>query len=415
MTAPSSAPTPGPSAASAPAGRDYLQLVLVLGALTALGPLTIDTYLPALPAIQDELLTTQAAVQLTLSGTLLGMGLGQLVNGPASDAFGRRRPLLVGLALHVVASLLCATATSVTVLAAARLLQGLATSAVSVTAMAMVRDHFAGRAAARTMSHLALVNGAAPVLAPTLGGLILTRTDWRGVFLVLGGIALVQLLLAALFLRESLPPQRRRSLRPAALLGTYRGILSDPDFLLLAATAGLMFAAMFSYISGASFVLQGGFGLSEQQFGLAFGANAVGLVVLAQVNGRAVQRWHPLRLLTTGITMGVTGALGVVLCALLGIGGLWGVVVPLFVAVSAGGLSFPNGPALALTRHGEAAGSATAVLGALQFSISGVTTPLAGLLPGEGALPMGLAMLACTSAAAVCVTVLWRRGRVLAD
>src|SRR5262245_1336989 len=197
-----------PSEPTTPTGRRYVQLVLVLGALIAMGPLTVDMYLPALPELADDLGATDTGVQLTLTGMLLGLAGGQLLIGPASDALGRRRPLLVGVALHAVTSLLCAMAPDVVSLSAVRVLQGFAGAAISVNAMATVRDLFVGIAAARLLSRLMLVIGAAPVLAPSLGGLILQYTSWRGIFVVLAACALLLVLVAAFGLQETLLPHR---------------------------------------------------------------------------------------------------------------------------------------------------------------------------------------------------------------
>ena len=394
---------------SAPEGRDYVKLVLVLGSLIAIGPLTIDTYLPAFPAIEADLLATEAQVQLTLTGMLLGLSLGQLVNGPASDALGRRRPLMMGLAAHVLASVLCALAPSAGTLALARVLQGVAGSAISVSCMAIVRDLFSGMGAAKLLSHLMLVNGVAPILAPTLGGLILQFTSWRGVFVVLGCIAAVQIAVAWFLLPETLPPSRRRSARPGRIVATYRHILTDAEFILLVCTAGLMFATMFSYISGASFVLQGTYGLSAQQFGIAFGVNALGLILMTQLNPLLLRRFSPLRILSVGVGVAATAALVMLGIALAGGAGLMGVLGPLTVIVASCGLCFPNAPALALTRHGEAAGSAAALLGAFQFGIGGLAAPIVGFVPGEGAVPMAVVMATTTCTAVALVLVI--RGR----
>src|SRR3954467_7863867 len=197
-------------APAVPAAPRMARLALTLGAFVAVGPLTIDMYLPALPTLRADLATTFAAVQLTLTGTLVGLALGQLVIGPWSDALGRRRPLLAGVALHVLASLLVLVAPTVEVLTALRVLQGVGTAAAGVVALAIVRDLFEGRAAATMLSRMFLVMGVAPVLAPTLGGEALRFTSWRGVFAVLAAYGVALLVLGAVALRETLPPERRR-------------------------------------------------------------------------------------------------------------------------------------------------------------------------------------------------------------
>ena len=232
--------------------------MVVLGALMAIGPLTIDTYLPALPQLSAEMGATDSQAQLTITGLLLGLGLGQLIIGPLSDAFGRRRPLLIGLAAHGVMSLLCAVAPSIDLLAVTRTLQGLAGAAVAVVVMAIVRDLFTGIRAAQLLSRLILVLGVAPILAPSLGSALLTVTSWRGIFVVLA-VAAVGLLGAGLARPAGDPaagpaPARRPYAAPC---GSYGRLFSDRMFLVMVAVAGLMFATLFAYIAGAPFILQG--------------------------------------------------------------------------------------------------------------------------------------------------------------
>ena len=379
----------------------HVQLILVLGTLIALGPLSIDMYLPAFPQLTEDLDASASSVQLTLTGMLVGLAVGQLVIGPLSDAFGRRRPLLTGLVVHALASVLCAIAPDVHVLAAVRVLQGFAGAAIGVVAMATIRDLFSGVAMARTMSRLMLVIGLAPIVAPSMGGFILEVTDWRGIFVVLAGVAVLLVGVAFLGLRETLPPEQRRSPRPRATLRTYGSLLVDRSFMALVLTGGLTFAAIFAYVSGASFVLQEGFGLSERTFGLVFGANALGLTLLSQVNPVLLRRFHQVDVLTGALVVSVLAAGALVVAGATGRGGLAAVLVPLFVVLGAAGLAIPNTPSLALSRHGEAAGTASALLGFTQFAIGAAVAPLVGLSGSTTAVPMGLAMLGVTGLALV--------------
>src|SRR4051812_37566735 len=368
------------------------RLALTLGAFVALGPLTIDMYLPALPTITTELETTSAAVQLTLTGTLVGLALGQLVLGPLSDRFGRRRPLIAGTALHVIASLLVLVAPSIAVLGALRLLQGVGTAAGAVIAIAVVRDLFEGRAAATLLSRMFLVLGAAPVLAPTIGGEVLRFTSWRGVFALLALYGVGLLVVGWLALRETLPPERRRSSGVTGTLHTYRDLLRDRAYVGLVLVAGLTMAALFSYVAGSSFVYQEQFGLDEQQFGLLFGAGAVWLIAGTQLNPVVLRWWSPAVVLVAATTAGALAGAVLVTLSTTGTGGLVGVVAPLWAVLFAAGLALPNAPALALSRHGEAAGAAAALLGAVQFGVGAAVSPLVGLL-GNDAAAMGTAVV----------------------
>ncbi|MGK5110865.1 MULTISPECIES: multidrug effflux MFS transporter [unclassified Geodermatophilus] len=405
VTATTTSPVRPPAVAPPLDGRRRALFTLVLGAFVAIGPLTIDMYLPALPTITADLGATSATIQLTLTGTLVGLALGQLVLGPLSDALGRRRPLLAGTALYVLASLLVLVAPNVGVLGALRVLQGMGSAAGAVIAMAVVRDLLTGRAAATMISRLFLVLGAAPVLAPTIGGEVLRFTSWRGIFVLLAGYALLMLAVGAFVLRETLPVERRSSDGVRGTLRTYRGLLRDRTYVGLVLVAGLTMAGLFSYVSGSSFVFQREFGLDEQQFGLLFGAGAFWLIAATQLNPVALRRWSPAQILVAGVLTGtVAGAVLLVLAAT-GTGGLAGVVLPLWAVLFAGGLALPNAPALALARHGEAAGAAAALLGAVQFGVGAAVAPLVGVL-GNDAAAMGTVVVgALLVAIAVLVTV----------
>ncbi|MEV0459630.1 multidrug effflux MFS transporter [Catellatospora methionotrophica] len=391
-------------------GGQRLRLVLVLGSLIAIGPLTIDMYLPALPAITDDLATTSTAVQLTLTGTLAGLGLGQLVIGPLSDAYGRRRPLIAGLVLHVIASALCVVAPDVVTLGGLRVLQGLGVAASSVVAMAVVRDLFSGTAFAQLFSRLMLVMGAAPVLAPTLGGAVLRWTQWRGVFVVLAGFGVALTLVAVFGLRETLPPERRHTGGAAGTLRMYGTLLRDRTFVGLVLVAGLAMAGLFAYVAGSSFVFQQQYGLDEQQFALVFGAGAVGLIGATQLNVRLLRRFTPQRILVGALVAGSGAAAVLVVFAVTGLGGLPALLVALWAVLAASGLALPNAPALAMSRHGEAAGTAAALLGAVQFGVGAVAAPMVGVL-GADALAMTAVILAGMTAALLIGVLVVRTAR----
>jgi DHA1 family bicyclomycin/chloramphenicol resistance-like MFS transporter len=328
-------------------------------------------------------------VQLTLTGTLLGLAFGQLLVGPVSDAIGRRTPLLIGVGVHVLASVLCVIAPNLAVLGALRVLQGLAAAAASVVAMAVVRDLFSGLAAAKLFSRLMLVVGVAPILAPTIGGLVLNWTEWRGVFVVLAVIAVAIMTATALTLPETLPAERRRS---GGVLGTVRDygrLFTDRVYVGLILLTGLSMAALIAYVSGSSFVFQDEYGMSEQQFAIVFAGGAIGLIGATQLNVRLLRRWTPMQILSTALLAGLVFGAVLLVCAETGFGGLAGILVPLWLVLAMVGLAMPNGPAVALNRHGEAAGTAAALLGAVQFGVGAVAAPLVGVL-GNGSTGMAI-------------------------
>ncbi|MCW2580015.1 MAG: Drug resistance transporter, Bcr/CflA subfamily [Blastococcus sp.] len=383
MTTLQERPATAPPLPVQPPGR--ARTALVLGAFVAIGPLTIDMYLPALPTITRELETTSAAAQLTLTGTLVGLALGQLILGPLSDALGRKRPLLAGTALHVLASLLVILAPNLAVLGALRVLQGVGAAAGAVIAIAIVRDLYDGRAAATMLSRLFLVLGAAPVLAPTIGGEMLRFTSWRGIFAVLAAYGVLLIVVGARALPETLPPERRRSSGVRGTLRGYGDLFGDRTYVGLVLVAGLTMAGLFSYVSGSAFVYQGEFGLDEQQFGLLFGAGAFWLIAATQLNPVLLRRWGPAQILVAGTVAGALAGAVLVALAATTTGGLWGVASSLWAVLFACGLALPNAPALALSRHGEAAGTAAALLGAIQFGVGALVSPVVGLLGNDAA------------------------------
>ncbi|HSK61813.1 MAG TPA: multidrug effflux MFS transporter [Actinomycetospora sp.] len=381
----------------------------MLGALTAAAPLSLDTYLPALPTLTADLATTPSVTQLSLTSCLLGLALGQLIAGPLSDVLGRRRPMLLGATGFAVASAVCAVAPNVEVLVALRLAQGLLGAVGIVVARAVVRDTSDATTAARSFATLMLVSGAAPILAPVLGGQLLRVTSWRGVFVALAVYGTLAGLAVLLFVRESLPATRRRAGSAAATLASFRVLLGDRRVVACVLAAGLLFAAMFAYISGSTFVLQDLYGLSPQGFSAVFGANSVAIVASVQVAGRLAGsgRVRPERLLAIGLVTAMTGT-GVLLASALLDAGLAGILAGLVVTVIGVGLVLPSATTLTLADHPEHAGSASALLGTAQFLVGAGVAPLVGLAGSRSAVPMASAMAASVVLGAVVFTVLWR-------
>ena len=359
------------------------RMIVILGMMVALGPLTIDMYLPALPKIGDELGVSSSVAQLTLTGTLAGLALGQLIVGPLSDSLGRRKPLMAGIVLHMMASLLCVFAPNIAVLGVARGLQGVGAAAAMVVAFAAVGDSFSESVAATVMSRIMLVLGAAPVIAPSLGAVVLLHASWHWVFAVLVVMAGALLLVAALALPETLPEAHRRPLRLRGIAATYVEVLRDVRFVVLVLVAALGMSGLFAYIAGAAFVLQGRYGLDQQTFALVFGAGAVALIGATQFNVVLLRRFAPQKIALWALA--AASVVGVVFVSLSAahVGGLFAFVVPVWLILGAMGLVIPNAPAVALSRHPEAAGTAAAVLGAAQFGMGAAIAPLVGVLGND--------------------------------
>lgn len=374
-----------------------LRFVALMGAMAALGAVTVDMYLPSLPTVAADLGTTDAAAQFTISGVLLGAALGQLIVGPLSDRFGRRRPALIGLGLHVVASVACALAPAIGLLVVLRVLQGVGNSAASITAMAVIRDRLTGGPAARVLSRLMLVIGLAPLLAPTAGGLIAGVAGWRAVFVVLAVLGLGLMVIVWRFLPETLPPERRATAGLLGALRGYRTLLADRQFVAMAILPGLAMGALISYVAASPFVFQVGFGLSEQQFALLFALNGIALVLGSQVNAALVRRVALVRVLRLAVPLAVLVAGVLFAVAATGAGGLLGLLAPLSLLLMLLGIVLPDAAAMALERQGRRAGSAAALIGAGQSGLAGLVSPLVGLLGGD-AFAMALTILASMGA-----------------
>ncbi|MCT9083486.1 multidrug effflux MFS transporter [Streptomyces fulvoviolaceus] len=387
------------------ARRTGLLVTFLLGGLTATPPLAMDMYLPSLPEVTGSLHAPAATVQLTLTACLLGMALGQLVVGPMSDRWGRRRPLLAGLAVYVVATALCAFAPTVEFLVAFRLLQGLAGAAGIVIARAVVRDLHDGVAMARFFSTLMLIGGVAPIVAPLIGGQILRVTDWRGVFVVLTAVGALLAGLVWARLPETLPPAERQAGGVGEALHSMRRLLADLPFTGFMLAGGFAFAALFAYISASPFVIQEIYGASPQTFSLLFGLNSVGLVIVGQVNGKVlVGRVSLEKVLGVGLLVVIAAAATLLLMStgVFGEPGLVPVAAALFVLMSAMGVTLPNAQSLALMRTKHSAGSASALLGTSSFLIGAIASPLVGIAGEDTAVPMAVVQLAAGLVALTC-------------
>lgn len=378
-------------------------LVVVIGLLTLLPAVSTDMYLPSLPEVATDLGSSRAGAQFTITGMLVGGAIGQLLVGPFSDRVGRRRPALIGIGGHVVISLLCLVAANITQLAVLRVAQGLVSAGATVVAFAVVRDLFTGAEASRLLSRLMLVIGAAPLLAPSVGAFVAQHWGWRAVFLSLAALAAAIFLVTLRYLPETLPPARRAGRGVREVGRGYAGILRDGHFLALGVLPGLCMGVIMAYVAGSSFVYQSEHGVGKAGFAALFALGGSALVLGAQANAAVVRRVGPLRLLRTSLPVSVALAGTLMVVGLTRTGGLAALVVMIALTLSTLGFVQANASALAISRHGERAGTAAAVLGFLHAGAGGTVSSLVGPLGGGtaamtgvmlGALVVGLVVLA---------------------
>jgi DHA1 family bicyclomycin/chloramphenicol resistance-like MFS transporter len=368
--------------------------ILILGALSAFGPLAIDFYLPAFPAMALAFGTDEQHIQMTLAAYFLGLSIGQLAYGPVADRFGRRIPLLAGVGLFIAASLACAFAPNLEWLIGARFVQALGGCAGMVISRAVVSDKCDAVGSAKVFSQLMLVMGLAPILAPMLGGLLVNTTGWQSIFLALTFFSALVGLAVALGLPESMPAHVPRQPLSGALR-QYGRLLADPVFLGHALTGGIAIAGMFSYIAGSPFVFIKLYGVPAEHFGWLFGANAAGFILVAQVNARLLAKRGPAFLLTRTVWIYLGAGLALLAVTSMHTPQLWPLLIPLFICISSLGCILPNASACAMSGQGARAGSASAMLGCLQFSVAAGAAALVGVLHDGSAVPMAMVISLC--------------------
>lgn len=382
-------------------------IIALLGMLTAIGPLSLDMYLPALPVISDDMDTTASLVQMSLTSCLVGLALGQLMFGPLSDIQGRKRPLLVTLMIYAVVSVICAFQTNVVIFIILRFIQGFTGAAGIVIARAVVRDMHSGITLTKAFAFLALINGAAPILAPVSGGIVLNFGSWKLVFIIIGAIGLFLFLAVLFWLKESLPVSERSEGSIFQVVKTFGGLIKDKVFMGIALSQALIMSSMFAYIAGSPFVLQNIYGVSPQQFSLIFALNGVGIIVSAQAAGRLSGRFSTLNILNTGILISVTGSI----LLLLGVwmnGPLFFMIIALFFVVSSVGMVSTSSLSLGMANQKKSAGSAAAFLGLLPFIGGALVSPLVGLQGEFSAVPMSIVIMTC-SVLALLLFINWVR------
>lgn len=368
----------------------------MLGLLTAFGPLTIDMYLPAFPAIAKDFNAPVAAVQYTLASFNIGIALGQLIYGPLADQLGRKPNLLIGLAIYVLASIGCMLTNSVESMVALRFLQAIGGCTGMVITRAIVRDKYHGNQSAKVFSTLMLIMGVAPILAPTVGSLVLEAFSWEYIFGLLAAIGLVTLLYIFFSLPETLPPGKRNPMALRNSFRTYASLLRDRQYVGFSLTAGFIQSGMFAYITGSAFVFTQLFHLSSQQYSALFGMNAIGIIGAAQLNHKLLLHFSFRQVLQVITYVYLAAAASLLLLTYTGWFGIYGFVVPLFITLSTVGLAMPNATAGALEKHAAHAGSASALLGTIQFSCGALAAAAVSFLANQTAFPMAAVIAGCS-------------------
>ncbi len=368
------------------------RLVLILGGLAALGPLSVDMYLPAFPGMASSLGTTLPSVESSLASYFAGLSVGQLFYGPIADRYGRKVPLLVGLVIYALASVACALAQSIEAVIALRFIQALGACGGMVIPRAIVRDRFGQQESARIFSLLMLIMGVAPILAPLLGGYLGTHIGWRSIFWFLLVFSSLAILASALFLRET--HGSHPEIKVSGSFLTFGRLLRDREFLRYSLSGSIAQAGMFAYITGSPFVFIELFGIPAESFGWVFGANALGLIAVSQLNARLLRTHSFERILTVAIRILAVSGTFLMLAGVSG-AGLWAVMIPLFLYVATLGSTFPNAAAGALAGQGRNAGSASAMLGTLQMFSASMASLLLSSLQAKSAAPMAAIVGVC--------------------
>lgn len=377
-----------------------LFIVIFLGLLTAITPLATDLYLPALPIMPHELNTNASLIQMTIGIMTFGIAIGQLIGGPLSDSFGRKKPLIIGNFLCVISSILCAYAPNIEVLLIARFLQGLTGSIGVVIAKAISRDYATGKELMRLMSLLMLVNGLAPVIAPLIGGHILLFSTWRFIFIILAIFSII-LFIGSLTFSESLSPEKRISGGITMAFKNYSTLLKDINFLGQSLVQLFAFGAFFAYITGSSFIYQNIFNLSAQQFSYMFGLNSCGIILASVLSAKASNIIKIKTILNTSLWQLTIGSLLFLSAMYFN----WSFIITsiiLFCTVCTVSIFGSAGFSMAMAKYGHQAGSASAILGFASMFSAGIVSPLVGIGGSHTGIPMGIVMVICSALALVC-------------
>src|SRR5699024_8260954 len=369
-------------------------MVIILGLLTAFGPLSMDMYLPSLPTVADDFGSTASLAQLSITSCLIGLALGQLVFGPLSDIVGRKKPLIITVTIYTIVSLLCYLSPSIWLFIILRFIQGTAAASGIVIARAASRDMYSGKELTKFMALLALVNGAAPILAQLFGGVILNWFTWRTIFVFLAMIGLVMLISVSFTLPETLPHEHRKQGDLIETLKTFGLLLKDKVFMGIALSQAFVVMSMFAYIAGSPFVLQNIYGVSPQQFSVIFAVNGLGIIIAAQLTGKLSSTIEEIDLLKAGVIMSFIGSLLLIVVVMFSLP-IWAILPALFLVVSSAGVVNTTSFSLGMQRQGEVAGSASAFLGILPFGGGALVSPFVGIMGESTMIPLGIVILIC--------------------
>lgn len=386
-------------------------MVIILGLLTAFGPLSMDMYLPSLPTVADDFGSTASLAQLSITSCLIGLALGQLVFGPLSDIVGRKKPLIITVTIYTIVSLLCYFSPGIWLFIILRFIQGTAAASGIVIARAASRDMYSGKELTKFMALLALVNGAAPILAPLFGGVILNWFTWRTIFVFLAMIGLVMLISVSFTLPETLPHEHRKQGDLIETLKTFGLLLKDKVFMGIALSQAFVVMSMFAYIAGSPFVLQNIYGVSPQQFSVIFAVNGLGIIIAAQLTGKLSSTIEEIDLLKAGVIMSFIGSLLLIVVVMFSLP-IWAILPALFLVVSSAGVVNTTSFSLGMQRQGEVAGSASAFLGILPFGGGALVSPFVGIMGESTMIPLGIVILICSTMALIIYTLLLKHNPI---
>ncbi|MCG2616754.1 multidrug effflux MFS transporter [Terrimonas sp. NA20] len=372
--------------------KRYISLILVLGTLTALGPFSIDMYLPGFPAIAKDLDTDVAGVALSLSSFFIGLAAGQLLYGPLLDKFGRRKPLLFGLSFYIIASIGCAMATSLNALIILRIIQALGSCAAAVASMAMVRDLFPVKDNAKVFALLMLVVGASPMVAPAIGGYVTAGPGWQWVFVILACMAVVIMLGVVFVLPNSYKPDPNLSLKPKPIITGFMNVLKVPQFYTYTLTGAFAFSGLFAYVAGSPLVFMEVFGVNDKVYGWIFAGLSVGFIGSSQVNTLLLRRFTSEQIVKVSLPAQAIVGILFLTGSVLGVLGFWGTIVMIFLFLSCLGMTNPNAAALTLAPFSKNAGTASSLFGALQLGIGALISTSVSLFDSLSAVPLAAVM-----------------------